>query len=93
MSYEETWLPPCAICKESVNLEQSKTDEYGQAVHENCYVWTVALKKPRRNVIQMDAVYEWPSLASGAASYALAKAIPLPYSAEKGIVGNQPHLL
>jgi len=58
MSYEETWLPPCAVCKESVNLEESRTDELGQAVHENCYVWTVELKKPRRVIGQMDAVHE-----------------------------------
>lgn len=28
----------CCICAESVSLEVSKTNEYGQAVHENCYV-------------------------------------------------------
>ncbi len=32
------WHPECAICKESVPLEESKADEYGQAVHEECYV-------------------------------------------------------
>jgi hypothetical protein len=37
MSYE-SWLPGCAICKEAVNLTESKTDERGQAVHEDCYV-------------------------------------------------------
>jgi|HubBroStandDraft_6_1064221.scaffolds.fasta_scaffold04708_6 hypothetical protein len=37
MSYEG-WLPRCIICKQSVNLEQSKTDEHGRPVHENCYV-------------------------------------------------------
>lgn len=44
MSYEAR----CTICKEPVNLEESKTDEYGQAIHENCYVWTVELKKQRK---------------------------------------------
>jgi hypothetical protein len=39
MSYE----PYCAICEQPVNLEESKTDEHGHAVHENCYVWTVEL--------------------------------------------------
>jgi hypothetical protein len=48
MSHEISWLPRCFICKESVNLEVSKTDEYGRAVHENCYVWHVILKKPRK---------------------------------------------
>ena len=28
----------CAICACPVLLEQAKTDERGQAVHENCYV-------------------------------------------------------
>jgi hypothetical protein len=32
------WRPECVICKESVELAQSKTDEHGQAVHEECYV-------------------------------------------------------
>jgi hypothetical protein len=42
MSYE----PQCAICERPVNLQESKTDEHGHAVHENCYVWAVELKKP-----------------------------------------------
>jgi len=28
----------CCICAEPVPLEVSKTNEYGQAVHESCYV-------------------------------------------------------
>jgi hypothetical protein len=32
------WVPRCAICRNSVNLRVSKTDEYGRAVHEYCYV-------------------------------------------------------
>ena len=43
MSYE-TLLPQCAICKESVALEESKADERGQAVHENCYVELMNLR-------------------------------------------------
>jgi hypothetical protein len=27
------WLPRCALCKESVNIERGKTDERGRAVH------------------------------------------------------------
>ena len=50
MSYE----PHCAICEQPVNLEESKTDEHGNAVHENCYVWTVELKKPRRQITPME---------------------------------------
>jgi hypothetical protein len=51
MSYE----PRCAICEQPVNLEESKTEEHGHAVHENCYVWTVQLKKPGRRKNQMYA--------------------------------------
>ena len=47
--------PLCVICEQSVNLEESKTDEYGHAVHENCYVWTVELKKPGKPTTQLDA--------------------------------------
>jgi hypothetical protein len=35
---EQIYRPKCALCKKSVKLEESKTDEYGQAVHEKCYV-------------------------------------------------------
>jgi hypothetical protein len=35
---EGLWLPECVICRESVKLEESKADEYGKAVHEDCYV-------------------------------------------------------
>jgi len=35
---EGQWRPECVICKESVKLEESKADEHGQAIHEECYV-------------------------------------------------------
>jgi hypothetical protein len=38
------WRPECVICKESVSLEHSKTDEHGQAIHEDCYVSQVVGK-------------------------------------------------
>ena len=38
------WRPECVICKESVKLEESKTDEYGQPIHVDCYVSKVAGK-------------------------------------------------
>lgn len=50
MSHESRLLQ-CAICKQSVTLEESKTDERGQAIHENCYTWTVELRKPRRHIV------------------------------------------
>jgi len=36
--FEAQWRPDCVICKESVKLEESKANEYGQAIHEECYV-------------------------------------------------------
>jgi hypothetical protein len=33
---------PCSICGNPVRLETSNTDELGKAVHEKCYVLTVA---------------------------------------------------
>jgi len=47
MSYKG-WLPRCPICQQSVNLTESKADENGQAVHENCYVSMLIPKKPRQ---------------------------------------------
>jgi hypothetical protein len=35
---EPQWSPECVLCKKSVKLEESKADEYGQAVHGECYV-------------------------------------------------------
>jgi hypothetical protein len=37
-------LPSCCICNDPVLLETSNTDEYGQAVHEECYVLKVCSK-------------------------------------------------
>ncbi len=37
-------LPSCCICNEPVLLETSNTDEYGQAVHQECYVLKVCSK-------------------------------------------------
>lgn len=41
------WLPRCAICKQLVNLNLSKADEYGRAIHEECYVSLLVQKEPR----------------------------------------------
>lgn len=30
--------PPCPVCGKPVPLEAAKTDEHGQAIHEQCYV-------------------------------------------------------
>jgi hypothetical protein len=44
----QSWLLRCVICKKAVDLTESKTDEYGQAVHELCYV--SMLKSPKEPV-------------------------------------------
>jgi hypothetical protein len=43
---ESQWSPECVICKKSVTLEESKADEYGQAIHGECYVAKLTEKKP-----------------------------------------------
>ena len=55
MSYDG-WLPLCAICKQPVSLESSKTDEYGSAVHEECYVSTLVAKKLRQFRMEIEAL-------------------------------------
>jgi hypothetical protein len=42
---EGQWRPQCVICRESVQLEESKADERGQAIHEACYVSQLVEKK------------------------------------------------
>ncbi len=37
------FVPPCLICGTQVSLETCKIDEYGQAVHEECYVGQLVL--------------------------------------------------
>ena len=49
-----SYTPICSICKEPVTLEESKSDEHGRAIHENCYVWTIALRKPPRGVTRTE---------------------------------------
>lgn len=39
------WLPQCCICNDPVSLETSKTDEFGQALHEECYVLKLCSKE------------------------------------------------
>jgi len=38
------YLPICPICNQPVALETAKTDEHGQAIHEECYVVAVKLR-------------------------------------------------
>ncbi len=36
----------CTICHQPVELETSKTDECGHAIHEECYVQILTRKPP-----------------------------------------------
>jgi hypothetical protein len=38
-------LPRCSLCHKPVPLDTSKTDEYGKAVHEECYLLKMRLKR------------------------------------------------
>ena len=38
--------PLCPICRKPVRLESSKTDEDGQAVHEDCYTHKLCPRPP-----------------------------------------------
>lgn len=42
----ECYNPLCAICHTPVRLETSKTDSNGNAIHEDCYVRTIASAVP-----------------------------------------------
>jgi hypothetical protein len=46
-------LPKCRICSEPVCLETSNTDEYGQALHEECYVLKLCSKKEEWHVLKL----------------------------------------
>jgi hypothetical protein len=38
-------LPACPICNKEVQLETAKTDEVGRALHEECYLLRLNLKR------------------------------------------------
>ncbi len=41
--------PRCPVCREPVDITTAKTDAAGQAVHEDCYLFTLGIaegKKP-----------------------------------------------
>ncbi|HVI08425.1 MAG TPA: hypothetical protein VND65_09040 [Candidatus Binatia bacterium] len=37
-----SWEPTCVICGHAVPLESANSDEYGNTVHEDCYVSEIA---------------------------------------------------
>lgn len=54
----DIWVPVCAICKQSVDLCRSNTDEFGRAVHEQCYVSNLLARKRQNHHIRMRAAPE-----------------------------------
>ena len=38
-------LPACPICNKEVQLETAKTDEVGRAMHEECYLLRLNLRR------------------------------------------------
>lgn len=40
----------CSICYKPVALETAKTDEVGQAVHEECYLLNLGIKRDQGSV-------------------------------------------
>ena len=50
----------CSICARRVNLETSKTNEWGEAVHEHCYVRkTIAMLRPQMPDNLSRCLIEW----------------------------------
>jgi|HubBroStandDraft_6_1064221.scaffolds.fasta_scaffold208237_2 hypothetical protein len=39
-------LPICPVCTESVLLEHAVTDEFGRAIHEECYLSKLCATDP-----------------------------------------------
>ena len=39
-------VPVCSICRHPIELEHSKTDDLGHAVHEECQVHMLTGKEP-----------------------------------------------
>ncbi len=49
---EGRWRPECVVCKEAVEIEESKVDEHGQAIHEECYVFRLVGKDNHENCMK-----------------------------------------
>jgi hypothetical protein len=41
---DQSGVARCGICELPVSLEAAKTDEYGRAIHEECYARKMGLK-------------------------------------------------
>jgi hypothetical protein len=42
------YLPICEICDRPVTLQAAKTDEWGKAVHEGCYLLQINVKGKKK---------------------------------------------
>lgn len=51
---EDAGLTACGVCGEPVELESCKTNEYGKAVHQNCYIASI-LQAPRKKLLRSRA--------------------------------------
>jgi azurin len=47
----------CSICQKPVSLNDAKTDEDGMAVHEDCYLIKVGLRKAVDSPRRMSGLY------------------------------------
>ena len=45
MSFPESPLFLCCLCGDPVDLRTAKTDEHGKAIHEDCYVLRMRMKR------------------------------------------------
>jgi len=43
MATQAQFTPVCPLCRKPVVLETAKTDERGNAVHEDCYIRMLSL--------------------------------------------------
>jgi hypothetical protein len=44
----------CSICNEPIPIEIAKTDDSGQAVHEQCYVLKLGVESSRASIQQAE---------------------------------------
>jgi len=42
-----TFFPTCSLCHKPVELETTKVDERGKAVHEECYLFNLKKSPPK----------------------------------------------
>ena len=38
-------FPTCSLCNEPIELETARTDDYGKAVHEECYEFKIGKRR------------------------------------------------